>query len=83
MLHMICFLNFVVFLLMQIGKLQSMDSDESESNWADSFNIASVVEGKIQEVKDIGVVVSFEKYNHVLGFITHYQCKSFDECMII
>lgn len=75
-----CFLN--VFLLMQIAKLQSLDSDESE-NWAEGFNISSVVEGKIQEVKDIGVVVSFEKYNHVLGFITHYQCKSFDEHMVI
>nr|XP_015898902.2 rRNA biogenesis protein RRP5 isoform X1 [Ziziphus jujuba var. spinosa] len=57
----------------KIAKLQSVDSDGSESNWAEGFNIGSVVEGKIQEVKDIGVVVSFEKYNHVLGFITHYQ----------
>lgn len=71
-----CFLNPVVFLLMQIAKLQSLDSDESE-NWSEGFNIGSVVEGKILEVKDIGVVVSFENYNHVLGFITHYQCKCF------
>ncbi|KAF3441966.1 hypothetical protein FNV43_RR15882 [Rhamnella rubrinervis] len=61
----------------KIAKLQSLDSDESE-NWAEGFSISSVVEVKIQEVKDIGVVVSFEKYNHVLGFITRYQLPEYN-----
>ncbi|GMJ14782.1 Ribosomal RNA Processing 5 [Hibiscus trionum] len=57
----------------KIAKLQSSDSDGSELKWVEGFNIGSVIEGKIGEAKDIGVVVSFEKYNDVLGFITHYQ----------
>ena len=27
----------------------------------------------MQDVKDFGVVINFEKYNGVFGFITHYQ----------
>ncbi|XP_022966127.1 rRNA biogenesis protein RRP5 [Cucurbita maxima] len=49
----------------KIAKLQSLD----ESNWAEEFGIGSVVEGKVQEVKDIGVIVIFEKYHDVFGFI--------------
>lgn len=63
--------------LVQIAKLQLLDSKESQSNWSQGFLIGSVVEGKVQEAKDIGVVVSFEKYNDVFGFITHYQCQLF------
>ncbi|PQQ21311.1 rRNA biogenesis protein RRP5 isoform X1 [Prunus yedoensis var. nudiflora] len=57
----------------KIAKLQLLDSKEPKSNWSEGFTIGSVVEGKVQEVKDIGVVVGFEKYNDVFGFITHYQ----------
>ncbi|XWS56135.1 hypothetical protein CRYUN_Cryun09bG0060500 [Craigia yunnanensis] len=57
----------------KIAKLQSLDNDGSELKWVEGFNIGSVIEGKIGEAKDIGVVVSFDKYNDVLGFITHYQ----------
>ncbi|XP_038881067.1 rRNA biogenesis protein RRP5 isoform X2 [Benincasa hispida] len=49
----------------KIAKLQSLD----ESNWAEEFSIGSVVEGEVQEVKDIGVTISFEKYHDVFGFI--------------
>ncbi|KAL4021140.1 hypothetical protein IC575_019931 [Cucumis melo] len=49
----------------KIAKLQSLD----ESNWAEGFAIGSVVEGEVQEVKDIGVTISFEKYHDVFGFI--------------
>ncbi|KAL5545605.1 hypothetical protein UlMin_005292 [Ulmus minor] len=56
----------------KIAKLQSLGSNESEANWTDGFNIGGVVEAKVHEIKDSGVIVSFEKYN-VLGFITHYQ----------
>ncbi|XP_024021580.1 rRNA biogenesis protein RRP5 isoform X2 [Morus notabilis] len=57
----------------KIAKLQSLDSCESELNWTKGFNLGRVVEGRIQETKDVGVVVSFDKYNDVLGFITHNQ----------
>lgn len=57
----------------KIAKMQLLDSKEPKSNWSEGFTIGSVVEGKVQEVKDIGVVVGFEKYNDVFGFITHYQ----------
>ncbi|CAK9319362.1 unnamed protein product [Citrullus colocynthis] len=49
----------------KIAKLQSLD----ESNWTEEFAIGSVVEGEVQEVKDIGVTISFEKYDDVFGFI--------------
>ncbi|KAK6244021.1 hypothetical protein QUC31_010430 [Theobroma cacao] len=57
----------------KIAKLQSSDSDGSELKWVEGFNVGSVIEGKIGEAKDIGVVVSFDKYNDVLGFVTHHQ----------
>jgi rRNA biogenesis protein RRP5 len=57
--------------------LQSLESGGSELQWVEKFSIGSVIEGKIEEIKDIGVVVSFEKYHDVFGFITHYQCKFF------
>lgn len=57
--------------------MQSLDSGGSELHWVERFSIGSVIEGKIEETKDIGVVVSFEKYHDVFGFITHYQCKFF------
>lgn len=63
--------------MIQIAKLQLLGSKEPKSNWSEGFTIGSVVEGKVQEVKDIGVVVGFEKYKNVFGFITHYQCKLF------
>ncbi|TYJ18682.1 hypothetical protein E1A91_A09G140100v1 [Gossypium mustelinum] len=57
----------------KIARLQSLGSDGSELKWIEGFNIGSVIEAKIGEAKDIGVVVSFDKYNDVLGFITHSQ----------
>ncbi|OMO51868.1 hypothetical protein CCACVL1_29542 [Corchorus capsularis] len=57
----------------KIAKLQSSESDGSELKWVEAFTVGSVIEGKIGEAKDIGVVVSFDKYNDVLGFITHHQ----------
>ncbi|OMO68743.1 hypothetical protein COLO4_29434 [Corchorus olitorius] len=59
----------------KIAKLQSSESDGSELKWVEAFTVGSVIEGKIGEAKDIGVVVSFDKYNDVLGFITHHQCE--------
>ncbi|CAL5418100.1 unnamed protein product [Camellia sinensis] len=56
-----------------IAKLQLSDSKSLGLNWVEDFSIGSVVEGKVSDVKDFGVVVSFEKYNDVFAFVTHYQ----------
>ena len=56
-----------------IAELQLSDSEDSELKWAEGFNFATIIEGKMQDVKDFGVVINFEKYNGVFGFITHYQ----------
>ncbi|XP_031396337.1 rRNA biogenesis protein RRP5 isoform X3 [Punica granatum] len=60
----------------KIAKLQLSDSNGSELEWGEGFKIGSIIEGRIQEAKDFGVVVSFDKYNDVFGFITHYQSGS-------
>ncbi|KAI3417734.1 uncharacterized protein J3R85_014181 [Psidium guajava] len=57
----------------KIAKLQSPTLSGTELKWVERFKIGSIVEGKIQEKKDYGVVVSFNDYADVLGFITHYQ----------
>ncbi|KAF9664808.1 hypothetical protein SADUNF_Sadunf16G0056600 [Salix dunnii] len=57
----------------KIADLQSSDSKGRDLKWVEGFNIGSTVEGKIQESKEFGVVVSFEKHNDVYGFITHHQ----------
>lgn len=57
----------------KIAKLQSPTLSGTELKWVERFKIGSIVEGKIQEKKDYGVVVSFDDYADVLGFITHYQ----------
>ncbi|XP_044501490.1 rRNA biogenesis protein RRP5 [Mangifera indica] len=57
----------------KIATLQSSDPKGSELKWVEGFTIGSVIEGKIQAAKDVGVVVSFEKRNDIFGFITHYQ----------
>ncbi|KAG5552270.1 hypothetical protein RHGRI_010375 [Rhododendron griersonianum] len=57
----------------KIAKLQVLNSKIPESNWVETFSIGNVVEGKVNDVKDSGVVVSFEKYNDVFGFVTHHQ----------
>ncbi|KAF5737374.1 protein RRP5 isoform X2 [Tripterygium wilfordii] len=67
------FLQEFFLLEEKIARLQSSDSKRSELKWVRGFDVGSVIEGKIQEAKEFGVVVSFEKYNDVFGFITHYQ----------
>ncbi|KAG6744902.1 hypothetical protein POTOM_051543 [Populus tomentosa] len=50
------------------------DSKGRDLKWVEGFHIGSTVEGKIQESKEFGVVVSFEKHNDVFGFVSHHQC---------
>ncbi|KAJ8754493.1 hypothetical protein K2173_005654 [Erythroxylum novogranatense] len=57
----------------KIAQLQLSESQGTDLKWLEGFDIGSVVEGKIQELKEFGVVVSFAKYNDVVGFLTHYQ----------
>ncbi|KAI3446386.1 hypothetical protein Pfo_003051 [Paulownia fortunei] len=57
----------------KIAKLQVLDSEGPGLRWIDGFGICSIIEGKVHEIKDFGVVISFEEYNDVYGFISHYQ----------
>lgn len=57
----------------KISKLQLLDSDNSELDWVDEFQVGSIVEGKVNEKKEFGVVISFEKYKDIFGFISQYQ----------
>ncbi|XP_010317858.1 rRNA biogenesis protein RRP5 [Solanum lycopersicum] len=57
----------------KIAKLQSVDSGSSDLRWVEQFNVGSTVKGKVHEIKEFGVVVSFQKYDDVFGFISHYQ----------
>lgn len=57
----------------KISKLQYLGSGASGLKWDERFSIGTVVKGKVEDVKDVGLVISFEKYNDVFGFITNYQ----------
>ncbi|XP_057422928.1 rRNA biogenesis protein RRP5 [Lotus japonicus] len=57
----------------KIAKLQCLGSGASDLKWDEGFKIGAIVEGKVEDDKDVGYVVSFEKYNDVFGFITKYQ----------
>ncbi|KAL7134052.1 hypothetical protein ABFS83_11G001300 [Erythranthe nasuta] len=57
----------------KIAKLQGLDHEGSELRWVDAFSICNIIEGKVHEIKDHGVVISFEEYNDVFGFISHHQ----------
>lgn len=57
----------------KIAKLQYLGSGASGLKWDEGFKIGTVAKGKVEDVKDVGVVISFEKYNDVFGFITNYQ----------
>ncbi|KAL9264679.1 rRNA biogenesis protein RRP5-like protein [Drosera capensis] len=67
------FLQSYFLTVEKIAELQLLDSSSSEDTWVENFNIGSIVDGKIQKAKDVGVVVSFEGCTSVFGFITQYQ----------
>ncbi|KAH9602114.1 hypothetical protein KSS87_015915 [Heliosperma pusillum] len=68
----ISFLRSFFLLESKIAELQVSDLN-SELGWMQDFSIGSVVEGKVSDIKDVGVVVSFDKYGDVFGFVTQYQ----------
>ncbi|KAK3020344.1 hypothetical protein RJ639_045328 [Escallonia herrerae] len=57
----------------KIAKLQLLDSNASGLKWVDDFGIGGVIEGIVHEAKDVGVVISYPKYNDIFGFVAHYQ----------
>lgn len=57
----------------KIAKVRLLDSEDPELSWISAFEIGTIIEGKVDDTKDFGVTVSFEKYNDVYGFISHYQ----------
>ncbi|KAL8459787.1 hypothetical protein ACS0TY_031636 [Phlomoides rotata] len=57
----------------KIATLQALDSDSRGLRWVENFGICSIVEGKVHEIKEFGVVISFEGYNDVFGVISHYH----------
>lgn len=57
----------------KIAELQESVSNSSKFSWPENLNIGCVVEGRVHETKDFGVVISFEKYSDIFGFITQYQ----------
>lgn len=67
--------RFLSFNPLQI--LQSSDSVGPNIKWFEDFKIGSVIEAKVQESKEYGIVVNIDKYDGVKGFIAHYQCKLF------
>ncbi|XP_014514109.1 rRNA biogenesis protein RRP5 [Vigna radiata var. radiata] len=57
----------------KIAKLQNLGSGASDLKWLEGFNIGVVAKGRVKDVTDVGLVLSFEKYSDVFGFITNYQ----------
>ncbi|PWA41653.1 Nucleic acid-binding, OB-fold [Artemisia annua] len=53
-------------------KIAELNSSNLE--WVKEFPIGNVLEGTVQSAKESGgFMISFKKYNEVLGFITHHQ----------
>ncbi|CAK8570928.1 unnamed protein product [Lathyrus sativus] len=67
------FINEYFLMDEKIAKLQNKSPSESDLKLDEKFNIGTITEGRVEEIKDVGVVVCFEKYNDVFGFITNYQ----------
>ncbi|KAI9127238.1 hypothetical protein K1719_001797 [Acacia pycnantha] len=57
----------------KIDKLLYLGAGGSDLKWGEGFSIGTIVDGKVDDVKEVGVVVNFEKYDDVFGFITNYQ----------
>lgn len=57
----------------KISASQSLDGKISFLNWVKDFSIGSVHMGKVQEVKESGVVLHFENSGDVVGFVSQHQ----------
>ncbi|WOL03965.1 rRNA biogenesis protein RRP5 [Canna indica] len=57
----------------KIVAMQNSDVKDFDLSWAKNFRIGSLVEGEIQEIKEMGVIVCFKNHNDVVGFVSHHQ----------
>ncbi|GER39943.1 RNA binding [Striga asiatica] len=57
----------------KIAKLQALESEDPGLRWINEFGVGSIIEGKIHQIKDYGVVISFKEHKDVYGFISHHQ----------
>lgn len=61
--------------MIQIAAIQMSDVKDFDLSWVKEFSIGSLVEGEIQEIKELGVVLGFKNHHDVVGFVAHHQCK--------
>ncbi|URE17983.1 Suppressor of forked protein (Suf) [Musa troglodytarum] len=57
----------------KIAAIQMSDVKDFDLSWVKDFNIGSLVEGEIQEIKELGVVLGFKNHHDVVGFVAHHQ----------
>nr|XP_043631998.1 rRNA biogenesis protein RRP5 isoform X2 [Erigeron canadensis] len=67
------FIQEYFLLLEKIAELHYSDLKSSSLKWVKDFPIGNVIEGTVHATKESGVIISFQKYADVFGFITHYQ----------
>ncbi|XP_042394409.1 rRNA biogenesis protein RRP5-like [Zingiber officinale] len=53
---------------MQISNVKDLDV-----NWLKDFRIGSLVEGEIQEIKELGAVIGLKNHRDIVGFLAHKQ----------
>ncbi|CAL9060989.1 unnamed protein product [Musa banksii] len=57
----------------KIAAIQMSDVKDFDLSWVKEFSIGSLVEGEIQEIKELGVVLGFKNHHDVVGFVAHHQ----------
>ncbi|XP_072958510.1 rRNA biogenesis protein RRP5 isoform X2 [Typha angustifolia] len=69
----VSFLQGYFLLEEKIAALHHSNSKNSYINWMESFNIGSLVEGEIEEIKEYGIVLRFKDHGEVVGFVANHQ----------
>lgn len=64
-----------VHFISQIAGMQISNAKDLGVNWVKDFIIGSLVEGEIQEIKELGAVIGFKNHRDIVGFLAHKQCK--------
>ncbi|KAL5124082.1 rRNA biogenesis protein RRP5 [Glycine soja] len=67
----------------KIAKLQYWGSGASDSKWDEGFNIGMVAKGKVKDVEDVGLAISFEKHNDVFVAGTILESGSVVEALVL
>lgn len=60
--------------MVQISELQVSDNVAHNPKWEEKFYIESLVEVKILEKKEFGVLVGLSDHCDIFGFITNFHC---------